>query len=489
VFPLAPRSRGPVLVGRRGEGGPIFGLGGSLGVVGRNGTAPRPGQLPPHELLAWLLRNGRRERLCNEVAGISGAPAGLVEDALQDVCLLAATRRKCRGRSEGEIYNWLKRTTLRRVGRLLERAHLRYEVLVDWSAVESELAPAREGADVELIERERQREQAELARTVLASLNERQRRVTALHSHGLNGSEIAQHLRTSRLRVKHLKAESMARARAALVAEGGGGCEDGERLISRVAFGLASGREHGQAQLHMVGCERCAAVYHRLELLHDKVAALLPLPAAAQVEPGLLERGLHKCVDAIASVKQHATHAGGQTKQQLADAAGQAKQHAAAGYSRAVEYTPLASARPGAAATAIAGCLALGGGAVGYCIDKGVDPITGLVEVVQPNQAKPAQAPPEQKPPAEQPPDPPQLATPAPTPAPPEPEPEPSAPAPAPEQPAPPPPPPPEPTPPAVQFGEPATPAQTSPPPPAASPQPAQPAPAPQTGGTDLYGP
>ena len=41
----------------------------------------------------------------------------------------------------------------------------------------------------------------------------------------------------------------------------------------------------------MVGCERCAAVYHRLELLHDKVAALLPLPAAAQVEPGLLERG------------------------------------------------------------------------------------------------------------------------------------------------------------------------------------------------------
>jgi RNA polymerase sigma factor (sigma-70 family) len=462
--------------------------------VGRNGTAPRPAQQAPHELLAWLLRNGRREKLCNEVARISGAPHGLVEDALQDVCLLAATTRKCRGRSEGEVYNWLKRTTLRRVKRLLERAHLRHEVLVDWSAVESELAPAGDGADVELIERERQREQADLANTVLDSLNERQRRVAALHSHGLNGSEIARHLHTSRLRVKHLKAESMARARAALVAEGGGGCEDGERLISRVAFGLASGREHSQAQLHMVGCERCAAVYHRLELLHEKVAALLPLPAAAQVEPGLLERGLHKSIDAIASVKQHATHAGGQAKQQLADAAGQAKQHAAAGYSRAVEYTPLASARPGAAATAIAGCLALGGGAAGYCIDKGVDPITGLVEVVQRSPAKPPQAPPEQKPPAEQPPDPPQLATPAPTLAPPEPAPQPAPapeqpgppPAPAPAQPAPPPPPPPEPTPPAVQFGEPA---QTSAPPPATSPQPAQPAPAPQSGGTDLYGP
>ena len=440
-------------------------------------------------MLAWLLRNGRRGKLCDEVAGISGAPAGLVEDALQDVCLLAATTGKCRGRSEGEVYNWLKTTTLRRVRRLLDRAHLRREVLVDWNAVESELAPARAGADVELIGLERQREQAELARSVLASLNERQRRVAALHSHGLAGSEIARQLGTSRLRVKHLKAESMARARAALVAQGGGGCEEGERLISRLAFGLASGREHSQAQLHMVGCERCAAVYHRLELLHERVAALVPLPAAAQLEPGLLERGLQKTTDAIASLKQYATHSGGQAKQQLADAADQAKQHAAAGYSRAVEYTPLASMRPGAAATAIAGCLALGGGAAGYCIDKGVDPISGLVEVVQPSPAKPAQARPEHRSASEQPPDPPRLGTGAPTP--PEAEPAP----PAAEQPAtspvpaPPPAPPPEPTPPAVQFGEPATPAQTSTPTPTPSAQPAQPAPAPRSGGVDLYGP
>ena len=82
----------------------------------------------------------------------------------------------------------------------------------------------------------------------------------------------------------------------------------------------------------MVGCERCAAVYHRLELLHERVAALVPLPAAAQLEPGLLERGLQKTTDAIASLKQYATHTGGQAKQQLADAAGQAKQHAAASY-------------------------------------------------------------------------------------------------------------------------------------------------------------
>jgi hypothetical protein len=203
-----------------------------------------------------------------------------------------------------------------------------------------------------------------------------------------------------------------------------------------------------------------------------------PGPGRPTSRPHLVERTLHKTADVLA-----------QAKQQLADAAGQAKQHAAAGYTRAVEYTPMASVRPGAAATAIAGCLALGGGAAGYCIDKGVDPITGLVEVVQPSPAKPAQARPEQQPADEQPPDPPQLGTAAPTPAPPE-----AGPAPpAPEQPAtspvPPAPPPPEPTPPAVQFGEPATPAQTSPATPTPSAQPAQPAPAPQSGGVDLYGP
>lgn len=152
-----------------------------------NGIAPRPAEQAPQELLAWLLRNGRQQKLCNEVARISGAPHGLVEDAPQDVCLLAATTRKCRGRSEGEVYNWLKRATLRRVRRLLERAHLRYEVLVDWSAVESELAPAGEGADVKLIERERQREQAELARTVLASLNERELKNAAGGGNGGGG--------------------------------------------------------------------------------------------------------------------------------------------------------------------------------------------------------------------------------------------------------------------------------------------------------------
>ena len=454
--------------------------------MGRNGAAP-DGRQRTQELLDWLLRNGKREQLCAEVAAISGAPRELVEDALQEVCERAAATDKCHGTSEGEVYKWLLTSTLHRVGKLLGRAHRRREVLVDPDGALLERLGAIPGADVEVLEREREREVGELVRTAIEPLNERQRHVAALHSRGAGGREIARHLGSSERRVKHLKAETYAVARDTLVEAAGGGCQDGERLIGRFWFGLASAGERTAAQLHLPGCERCATLHRRLELMHEKIAALLPVPAAAQADPALVERTLHKSAQALAHAKQ-----------QLADAAGQAKQHAAAGYSRTVEYTPLASVRPGAAATAIAGCLALGGGAAGYCIDKGVDPITGLVDVVQPSPAKPAQERPEQKPPAEEPPDPPQLATPAPTPAPPEPEPTPPAPAPeqpaaapvpAPAQPAPPPPPPPEPTPPAIQFGEPATPAQSSPPTPAPSPQPAQPAPAPQSGGTDLYGP
>jgi DNA-directed RNA polymerase specialized sigma24 family protein len=458
--------------------------------VGRIDAAPGRRQRT-RELLDWLLRNGRRERLCAEVAAMSGAPHELVEDALQDVCERAAATDKCRGASEGEVYNWLLTATLHRVGKLLDRSHRRHEVLIDRvDGEQSEPLGASAGADAEVLERERERELAELARTVVEQLDERQRQVAALHSRGLAGREIARHLGSSERRVKHLKAETYSLARDTLVEAAGGGCQDGERLVGRVWFGLASATQRYAVQLHVLGCERCATLHRRLELMHEKIAALLPVPAAAQADPGLVERTLHKTAQALAHAKQ-----------QLADAAGQAKQHAAAGYTRTVEYTPLASVRPGAAATAIAGCLALGGGAAGYCIDKGVDPITGLANVVQPSPTKPAQErPAKKKPPAEQPPDPPQVATAAPAPAPPEPTPPPPAseqpapapapvPAPAPAQPAPPPPPPPEPTPPAVQFGEPTNPAQSSPSTAAPLPQPAQPAPAPPSGGGDLYGP
>jgi hypothetical protein len=51
-----------------------------------------------------------------------------------------------------------------------------------------------------------------------------------------------------------------------------------------------------------------------------------------------------------------------------------AKRQAVSVSLRASDPTPLAGARPGAVATVVVGCLALGGGAATYCAQPGVDP-------------------------------------------------------------------------------------------------------------------
>jgi RNA polymerase sigma factor (sigma-70 family) len=451
--------------------------------MGNNGAASDGSRARTEALLEALLRSQRRDRLCAEVARITAAPAPLVEDVFQEVCE-RVLRGKCRGQTIGEVYSWLQLATVRLVQERLELAHWRREVLVDTRNCDEEIdPPLGPSCEDEVIQREKERELSALVSTALADLDERHRSVAALHSHGFSGPAIATRLDTSERRVKHLIAETFAHSRDALVDAAGGGCQEGERLISRYSFGLANPSGRFAAQAHMASCDQCATLYRRLELAHEKIAALLPIPAVVEADPGLLEGVAHKGAHTLA-----------QAKQQLAEAIGAAKQQAAAGYARAVEYTPLASARPGAAATAIAGCLALAGGTATYCVENNLNPVESLVDAVdsQPAESKPR--PPEKTRVAQQTPDPPQpppvaqppAPAPAPDPAPePVPAPAPVAPAPAPE---PPPPPPPEPTPPAVQFGEPATvtpaPAISTPPP-----QPSRPAPVPKSGGTDLYGP
>jgi RNA polymerase sigma factor (sigma-70 family) len=454
----------------------------------------------PREVLDRIAGGPLRAQLVGELARqFPHRPPADVDEAFREAYSRGLTA--CARRRDKEVYGWLRRVM---ANYLVDGDRLKVrEVASDTQGPFFErVADRREGPEREVARREDREELRQLCQAVLKWLSPRQQHVLALWADGTEAKQIAGHLGASERAIRKDLERIRAVTRQYVIARAGHGCREGENLISRYSFRLAGPEEARDAHLHLAKCGHCGVFYMRLELWREEVlakaAAMLPVPAMEQAHPGLLERALHKTADGLSSLKQHASDAGGQAKAQLADAAGHAKQHAAAGYSRAVEYTPLASARPGAAATAIAGCLALGGGAAGYCIDKGVDPITGLVEVVERSPAKAAQAPPEQKPPAEQPPDPPQLATPAPTPAPPEPEQPPAAPAPeqpvppptpAPAQPAPPPAPPPEPTPPAVQFGEPATATQTSPPTPAASPQPAEPAPAPRSGGVDLYGP
>jgi outer membrane biosynthesis protein TonB len=63
----------------------------------------------------------------------------------------------------------------------------------------------------------------------------------------------------------------------------------------------------------------------------------------------------------------------------------QLRDHATGAYYRIVDPTPLAAARPGAVAAAVAGCLALGGGAT-YCVQQGADPIAALSGLTAPSQ-------------------------------------------------------------------------------------------------------
>ena len=183
--------------------------------------------------------------------------------------------------------------------------------------------------------------------------------------------------------VKRALERIMAVGREELVRLAGHGCESGESLVARFAFGLAGPREARQAQLHLATCPRCGALYERLDVWRAKVAVLLPVPVAEQARPGLIERALHGAAEALSSGKRHGRDGASAVREHVADGASQLKQHA---YARVVDPTPLAGLRPGAAAAAIAGCLAIGGGAT-YCAQQGVDPIGGLTAVVAPAAA------------------------------------------------------------------------------------------------------
>jgi RNA polymerase sigma factor (sigma-70 family) len=332
-------------------------------------------------LLARIAAGNLAAKLRAQVAGWHpSATREQVEDAFQQACLLA--EEGCRGQAEGEVFTWLRTTTHRELGHMLRRA--RFELPAGDAFGTLEAIPDTAGGPVEqLIEREDQEELARVARAVVVQLSERQRHIAALHARKRRRPEIAQHLGMTPRTVKRQLERIMAVGRAELVRLGGHGCDDGEPVVTRFAFGLASPREVRLAQVHLATCPKCSALYDRLEVWREKVAAVLPIPAVEHAEPGFVERTLHQGADGLASVRQHATDGASATREHAADLTGQLKQHAAGVYYRAVDPTPLAGVRPGAAGAAIVGCLAIGGGAT-YCLEQGVDPINGLQAIVAP---------------------------------------------------------------------------------------------------------
>ena len=358
---------------------------------------PRSGPDLTRGLIERILSGERGAMLRSQVVSWNpGVSRDEVDEALQEACLLAG--RSCQGQTEGEVYTWLRTTIHRELVHVRRRARSRSqrELLADVAAPEFQSAAVEERRPEDvLIEAEDRVELERVTHSVLARLSERQRQIVVLYSHGRRRSEIAEHLGLTPRSVKRALERILADGRDELLQRAGRGCESGESLVARLAFGLASPRETRQAQLHLAECPRCGALYERLDVWREKVAAMFPVPALAeQAHHGVLERTLHSAADTLSSIRQRASDATGATREQVADATAHAKQHAAVMYSRVVDPTPLAGVRPGAAAAAVAGCLAIGSGAT-YCVEQGVSPMRAFSGVVAPkrHEARPADKP------------------------------------------------------------------------------------------------
>ena len=363
--------------------GASFLLGSSIQAVAAT-TEPRSDRDLTRGLIERIVSGERGAMLRSQVVSWHpGVSRDEVDEAFQEACLLAA--RSCRGRTEGEVYTWLRTTTHRELGHMRRRSRSRSqrELLTDVTAPEFQLTAVEERRPEDvLIDQEDHAELERVTHSVLARLSARQRKIVVLYSHGARRPEIAEHLGVTPRSVKRALERILAEGRDELLRHAGHGCESGESLVARLAFGLASPRETRQAQLHLASCPRCGALYERLDFWRGKVAALFPVPAAAeQAHPGVLERALHGTADALSSIRQRASDGTGAAREQVADATAHAKQQAAAVYYRVVDPTPLASVRPGAAAAAVAGCLAIGGGAT-YCVEQGISPMRAFSGVV-----------------------------------------------------------------------------------------------------------
>ena len=330
-----------------------------------------PGTERTRALLAEIAGGRRGAQLRGQVAAAKrGATREQIEEAFQEACLKAG--RSCRGQTMGEVYKWLLKTTDSTVDDMRDR--LKREVLVDHSAKEFQTAdPSLAPPDEVLIKREERAELDELTSAILERLDERERAVAVLHSYGLARNEIARHLGITARIVKRDVEGILATGREQLARVVGSGCPDGHKLVSRYAFGLAAGREARRAQLHLATCGRCGAMYERLDLWRTRVAALVPMPPAVEGQTHIAERVLHVGGEIVASRPAQVRPAG--LRQQVAGAVAHVREQASAAYYRTVDPTPLVGVRPGAVAAAIAGCLAVGGGAT-YCVQQSTDPVT-----------------------------------------------------------------------------------------------------------------
>ena len=239
------------------------------------------------------------------------------------------------------------------------------------------------------------RERVKRSAEALRLLKPDEARALLLKGDGLSYAEIGQRLGWSYTKVNRCLTEGRARfLKVYAEIEAGAECDRFAPTLAALVGGTATAAALLELRPHIRNCATCRATVRELHATRlGRLTSLSPIPAliaplrwvtarvgeggrepgAGQARPRPVEWAANRLVDGISSVKQHAL----------------------AGYSRALDPTPLAGVRPGAAVAAVAGCLAIGGGTT-YCVTQGVDPISGLAQVVSPAPER-KQSPPRRK--------------------------------------------------------------------------------------------
>jgi RNA polymerase sigma factor (sigma-70 family) len=175
----------------------------------------------------------------------------------------------------------------------------------------------------------------------LRALKPDEAKALMLKAEGLSYAEIGRRFGWTYTKVNRSITEGRARfMKAYRGIEAGDACERYADALTALAEGTATGPQVFELRPHLRHCAACRAAVRQLRVSRrGRVALLVPWP--------------------LLRVLAHL------------------RGHAVAAYNRVVDPTPLAAARPGAVAAAVAGCLAVGGGAT-YCVQEHVGPIAGL---------------------------------------------------------------------------------------------------------------
>jgi hypothetical protein len=181
-------------------------------------------------------------------------------------------------------------------------------------------------------------ERVERSVEALRALKPDEAKALMLKAEGLSYNEIGRRFGWTYTKVNRSITEGRARFMKGFRRfEAGDACEAHAEALAAVAAGAATATQVLELRPHLRHCAACRAAIRELRLSRRRrVALLTPLP---------LLRAL--------------------------------RHHAFSLYNRISDPTPLAGVRPGAVAAALAGCIAVGGGAT-YCVNQHVDPLTAL---------------------------------------------------------------------------------------------------------------